>query len=83
MRDLPFRSDGFPATAEILGLLLLRGARAVEVGSRLSTRLEGRSKMRTLRAVAGHLRVLMRLLDVRWSAGPTIDGAGPERVTRP
>jgi dolichol-phosphate mannosyltransferase len=56
LKGLPFRSDGFPATAEILGLLLLRGARAVEVGSRLSTRSEGRSKMRTLVALAGHLR---------------------------
>jgi dolichol-phosphate mannosyltransferase len=66
LRDLPFRSDGFPATAEILGLLLLRGAKAVEVGSRLSTRGEGRSKMRTLVALVGHLRVLLRLLDARW-----------------
>ncbi|HVG93132.1 MAG TPA: glycosyltransferase family 2 protein [Planctomycetota bacterium] len=56
-----FRSDGFPATAEILGLLLLDGARVVEVPSVLSTRSEGRSKMRTLRATIGHLRVLLRL----------------------
>jgi dolichol-phosphate mannosyltransferase len=67
LRSLPFRSEGFPATAEILGLLLLRGAKAVEVGSRLSTRGEGRSKMRTLVALVGHLRVLLRLLDARWS----------------
>lgn len=65
VRDLPFRSDGFPATAEILSLLLLRGARVVEVGSRLSTRGEGRSKMRTVRAALGHLRVLFRLLVAR------------------
>jgi dolichol-phosphate mannosyltransferase len=67
LEDLPFRSDGFPATAEILGLLLLRGARGAEVGSRLSTRTEGRSKMRTLVALLGHLRVLFRLLDARWT----------------
>jgi dolichol-phosphate mannosyltransferase len=67
LRDLPSRADGFPATAEILGLLLLRGAKVVEVPSRLTTRTEGRSKMRTLRAVVGHLRVLMRLLDARWT----------------
>jgi dolichol-phosphate mannosyltransferase len=74
LRGLPFRSDGFPATAEILGLLLLRGARGVEVPSRLSTRAEGRSKMRTLVALVGHLRVLLRLLDARWSRRP-----GPPR----
>jgi dolichol-phosphate mannosyltransferase len=67
LAGLGFKSDGFPATAEILGLLLLKGARAVEVGSRLSTRVEGRSKMRTLVALFGHLRVLLRLLDARWS----------------
>jgi dolichol-phosphate mannosyltransferase len=62
VRALRFSSDGFPATAEILGLLLLAGARAVEVESVLSTRLEGRSKMRTLRATWGHCGVLARLL---------------------
>jgi dolichol-phosphate mannosyltransferase len=67
LRRVAFRSDGFPATAEVLGLLLLSGARATEVPSRLSTRREGRSKMRTLVAVLGHLRVLLRLLDARWS----------------
>jgi dolichol-phosphate mannosyltransferase len=60
-----FRSDGFPATAEVLGVLLLQGARAVEVPSALSTRLEGRSKMRTVRVVLGHSKVLARLLAAR------------------
>jgi dolichol-phosphate mannosyltransferase len=63
--DARFRSDGFPATAEVLGLLLLQGAVAVEVPSALSTRREGRSKMRTVRAVFGHLSVLARLLAAR------------------
>ncbi len=67
VRSLAFRSDGFPATAEILGLLCLGGARVVEVPSVLSTRSEGRSKMRVVRASVGHLRVLFRLLDRRMS----------------
>jgi len=58
-------SDGFPATAEMLGRALLAGLRVVEHPSVLTTRLEGRSKMRTLRATLGHLRVLVRLLFVR------------------
>jgi dolichol-phosphate mannosyltransferase len=70
-----FQSDGFPATAEVLGLLLLRGAKAVEVPSALSTRREGRSKMRTVRAVLGHLRVLSRLLAAR-----LFGGRAPDRV---
>jgi len=65
VRDLPFRSRGFPATAELLGLLLLSGVAVAEVPSALSTRREGRSKMRTLRAALGHLAVLARLLRAR------------------
>lgn len=58
-------SDGFPATAEMLGRALLAGARVVEVPSVLSTRREGRSKMRVLRALAGHVGTLARLWVVR------------------
>ena len=71
LRGVRWRSDGFPATAEILGLLLLAGARVVEVPSVLSTRVEGRSKMRVVRAILGHLRVLLRLLRLRWAGGVT------------
>jgi dolichol-phosphate mannosyltransferase len=71
LRKVAFRSDGFPATAEILGLLLLREAAVVEVASVLSTRVEGRSKMRVVRAIFGHLGVLLRLLGKRWSRGVT------------
>ena len=80
MRDLDFRSDGFPATAEILGLLLLAGARVVEVAEHaLTARTEGASKMRVLRTTWGHLGVMTRLLVRRWFRSPaTRDG-----VTRP
>jgi dolichol-phosphate mannosyltransferase len=65
VQGVRWRSDGFPATAEVLARLLLAGARVVEVPSRLTTRLAGRSKMRTLRALLGHLRVLSGLLATR------------------
>jgi dolichol-phosphate mannosyltransferase len=55
-KALAFENDGFPAAAEILGRALLGGARVVEVESVLAPRREGRSKMRVLRAVRGHLR---------------------------
>jgi dolichol-phosphate mannosyltransferase len=71
LRGLRFRSDGFPATAEILARLLLSGARVVEVGSRLTARTEGRSKMRPLRAAAGHLPVLVACLRARLAGGRT------------
>jgi hypothetical protein len=59
---LSFASDGFPAAAEILGVLLLDGRSVVEVPSRLAPRTEGASKMRPWRAAWGHLGVLARLL---------------------
>ena len=77
VRDLPFRSQGFPATAEILGLLLLSGVTVAEVPSALSTRREGRSKMRTVRAALGHLAVLARLLKAR------VAGQAPARGVTP
>jgi dolichol-phosphate mannosyltransferase len=61
IRSLAFESDGFPAAAEILGRALLAGARVVEVESRLSPRAHGRSKMRLIKAVRGHRRVLRTL----------------------
>ena len=77
LRGLSFRSRGFPATAEILGLLLLSGAIVKEVPSALSTRREGRSKMRVVRVALGHASVLHRLLRVRMGGSP------PPRVTAP
>ena len=79
VRGLAFRSDGFASTAEILGRLLLRGARLVEVASTLTTRTEGASKMRVLRAIRGHAGVLVRLFLLRLRGG----GARADRVTRP
>ena len=65
IRALSFRSDGFPAAGEILGLALLRGQTVVEVPSHLRTRVEGASKMRVVRTTCAHLGVLLRLLFAR------------------
>jgi glycosyltransferase involved in cell wall biosynthesis/SAM-dependent methyltransferase len=55
---LSFRADGFLAAAEVLALLLVAGTRYVELPSRLSVRLHGRSKMKALRVGLAHLRLL-------------------------
>ncbi|MDJ0975566.1 MAG: glycosyltransferase family 2 protein [Planctomycetota bacterium] len=65
VRGLRFQSDGFPAAAEMLGRLLLAGARVVEVPSALSARTEGQSKMRVVRATLGHVGNLWRLFWAR------------------
>ncbi len=64
-RGLTWRSDGFPAAAEMLGRAILAGARVTEVPSRLRRRTEGASKMRVLPAALGHLGTLGRLFWAR------------------
>lgn len=61
LRDLQFRSNGFGAASEILGRLILAGARIVQVDSVLTTREFGQSKMRVVNATLEHFRVLWRL----------------------
>lgn len=70
VRELVWRSDGFPAAAEMLGRALLAGARVVERPSRLRRRTEGVSKMRVLPTAFGHLGTLARLLGVRLRGSP-------------
>lgn len=65
LRSLQWRSDGFPAAAEMFGRALLRGARAGQRPSTLRARTEGESKMRVLPVTLGHLGVLSRLLWAR------------------
>jgi dolichol-phosphate mannosyltransferase len=60
-RSLSWRSDGFPAAAEMLGRALLGGASVATVASRLRARTQGRSKLRVLPTTWGHLGVLARL----------------------
>jgi glycosyltransferase involved in cell wall biosynthesis len=59
--DVQIREGGFLGVAEMLGRLDLDGARIVECPAVLEVRLLGRSKMRTLRTIVGHLRLLFRL----------------------
>lgn len=61
IRGTPWRADGFLAAAEILSLLLLRGARVEEVPSTLRKRFAGQSKMKVVRTAFGHLRQAARL----------------------
>jgi dolichol-phosphate mannosyltransferase len=69
VRGLVWRSEGFGAAAEMLGLALLEGARVAEVPSTLAPRAEGRSKLRLLPALIEHGQVLGRLARAR-ARGP-------------
>jgi len=62
LRGLPLRSDGFEISAEILALLVRRGAKVAEVPASLGVRTWGASKLRRLRELGRHARLVGRLL---------------------
>ncbi|MEC9047276.1 MAG: glycosyltransferase [Planctomycetota bacterium] len=55
---LPLKNPGFLGTAELVIRVLRRGGRVAEHPCTLEARLLGFSKMRVLRVVVGHLRLL-------------------------
>lgn len=62
MLDLQVRARGFLGVAEMLGKLILRGSKVAEMPATLEVRMLGRSKMKTVRTIFGHLRLMTRLL---------------------
>jgi hypothetical protein len=75
MSGLQVREGGFLGVAEMLGRLDLGGGRVVECPAVLEVRLLGRSKMKTLRTIGGHLRLLTRLTFARMSGSQSLDAA--------
>ncbi|MGH9821390.1 MAG: glycosyltransferase [Pyrinomonadaceae bacterium] len=66
MDGIELTEMGFLGIAEMLGRLDLRGGKIVEYPTVLDVRLFGISKMKTLRTIAGHLRLLAALGKSRW-----------------
>lgn len=62
---LDIQNARFAGTAEMIGLLDLRGGRVVEVPAVLDVRRHGYSKMNIARTVGDHLRLLRRLWSVK------------------
>jgi hypothetical protein len=52
---------GFLGVAELLGRLDVTGGKIVEFPTTLEVRLFGISKMKTVRTIGGHLKLLVRL----------------------
>jgi polysaccharide deacetylase family protein (PEP-CTERM system associated) len=65
VKDLNLNDGGFLGVAEMLGQLDLEGRSIVECPATLEVRLLGRSKMKTLKTIAGHLALLVRLAAIR------------------
>jgi dolichol-phosphate mannosyltransferase len=64
--ELPIQETGFEGIAEILARLDVQGAKIVEYPTVLDVRKFGQSKMKVLRTIVGHLRLLTRLVVLRW-----------------
>lgn len=62
LKDLVLEHGGFLGVAEMLGKLDQRGGHIVECPAVLEVRMLGRSKMRTIRTIGGHLRLLGSLV---------------------
>lgn len=73
---LRLREGGFLGVTEILARLDLAGAKIVEHPATLEVRLLGQSKMKTLRSVLGHLRLLARLAALRLFGRRRAEAAG-------
>jgi dolichol-phosphate mannosyltransferase len=63
--DITVERGGFFGVAEMLGRLDLAGRRIVECPAALEARMLGRSKMKVLRTIAGHLSLLAHLARLR------------------
>jgi polysaccharide deacetylase family protein (PEP-CTERM system associated) len=65
MAGLILQHEGFLGVAEMLGRLDLRGSTIAEYPATLEVRMLGRSKMKIVRTIAGHIGLLMRFIVVR------------------
>jgi polysaccharide deacetylase family protein (PEP-CTERM system associated) len=65
MTGLTLKHEGFLGVAEMLGRLDLRGSKIAEYPATLEVRMLGRSKMKIVRTIAGHIGLLARFVVMR------------------
>lgn len=63
--DVPLSRPGFIGVAELLGRLDLGGSRIIEYPTTLEVRILGRSKMKIVKTMAGHIRLIFELIGIR------------------
>jgi hypothetical protein len=78
--DLPLKEGGFLGVAELLGRLDLKGSTIREYPATLEVRLLGSSKMKILRTILGHLKLLSRLAYLRFTS-PTVQPVTPQETS--
>ncbi|MGA2382686.1 MAG: glycosyltransferase [Gemmatimonadales bacterium] len=67
--DIVLERGGFLGVAEMLARLDLGGSKIVEFPTTLEVRMLGRSKMKVVRTIAGHLGLLASLVRLRLTGG--------------
>lgn len=70
---VPLKNGRFLGVAELIGRLDLAGKTVVEFPAVLETRLIGRSKLKTVRTVLGHLKLMLGLTLDRWRQDSAAD----------
>ena len=76
---LELSESGFLGVAEMLGRVDLSGGKIVEFPAVLEVRLFGISKMKTVKTIGGHLKLLARLTKLRFfRKSPLIESSIPE-----
>jgi polysaccharide deacetylase family protein (PEP-CTERM system associated) len=65
MMGMSLRHEGFLGVAEMLGRLDLKGKKIAEYPATLEVRMIGRSKMKIVRTIAGHIGLLARFVVMR------------------
>jgi polysaccharide deacetylase family protein (PEP-CTERM system associated) len=63
--DVPVRESGFLGVVEMLGVLDQRGRGIAECPAVLEVRMLGRSKMKLLRTIVGHIKLFARFASLR------------------
>jgi len=63
--DVPLSRGGFIGVAELLGRLDLGGSHIVEYPTTLEVRILGRSKMKIVKTMAGHIQLIFELIGIR------------------
>ena len=63
--EVPLSRTGFIGVAELLGRLDLGGSGIVEYPTTLEVRILGRSKMKIVKTMAGHIRLIIELIGMR------------------
>lgn len=77
---LELEEDGFLGVAELLGKLDVQGKKVIEYPATLAVRLFGYSKMKLLKTILGHLKLLSRLLKLRLSSRNTISDGSQQKL---